>query len=50
MDQVVVNSYTYEPFGQILQQQEAVAQPLKYVGQYGVMAELNDLYYMRARY
>ena len=48
--QVVVNSYTYEPFGQVLGQQEAVAQPFKYVGQYGVMAEPGGLYYMRARY
>ena len=50
MTQAVVNSYTYKPFGQILQQQEAVPQPFKYVGQYGVMAEPNGLYYMRARY
>jgi RHS repeat-associated protein len=50
MSQVVVNSYTYEPFGQILAQEETVAQPFKFVGQYGVMAEPNDLYYMRARY
>ncbi|MGO9370469.1 MAG: RHS repeat-associated core domain-containing protein [Syntrophobacteraceae bacterium] len=25
-------------------------QPFKFVGQYGVMAEPNGLYYMRARY
>ena len=50
MTGTVVNSYTYEPFGQILGQQETVAQPFKYVGQYGVMAEPDGLYYMRARY
>ena len=50
MTQAVVNSYAYDPFGQILGQQETVAQPFKYVGQYGVMAEPNGLYYMRARY
>ncbi len=50
MTQAIVNSYAYEPFGQILSQQETVAQPFKYVGQYGVMAEPNGLYYMRARY
>ena len=50
MTQAIVNSYAYEPFGQILSQQEAVTQPFKYVGQYGVMAESNGLYYMRARY
>jgi RHS repeat-associated protein len=50
MTQAVVNSYAYDPFGQILGQQETVTQPFKYVGQYGVMAEPNGLYYMRARY
>ena len=50
MTQAVVNSYAYDPFGQILGQQETVPQPFKYVGQYGVMAEPNGLYYMRARY
>jgi RHS repeat-associated protein len=50
MTQAVVNSYAYDPFGQILGQQESVTQPFKYVGQYGVMAEPNGLYYMRARY
>ena len=50
MTQNVVNSYAYDPFGQILGQQETVPQPFKYVGQYGVMAEPNGLYYMRARY
>ena len=50
MTQAVVNSYAYEPFGQILGQQETIPQPFKFVGQYGVMAEPNGLYYMRARY
>jgi RHS repeat-associated protein len=50
MNQAVVNSYAYEPFGQILVQQETITQPFKCVGQYGVMAEPNGLYYMRARY
>jgi RHS repeat-associated protein len=50
MSQAVVNSYAYDPFGQILGQQESVPQPFKFVGQYGVMAEPNGLYYMRARY
>jgi len=46
----VVNSYAYEPFGQILAEQETIAQPFKFVGAYGVMAEPSGLYYMRARY
>ncbi|MHC1727572.1 MAG: RHS repeat protein [Syntrophobacteraceae bacterium] len=50
MTQAVVNSYAYEPFGQILAQQETFPQPFKFVGKYGVMAEPNGLYYMRARY
>jgi len=50
MAQTVVNSYVYEPFGQILAQQETIAQPFKFVGRYGVMAEQNGIYYMRARY
>jgi len=48
--QTVVNKYAYTPFGIISQQVEAVSQPFKYVGQYGVTAEPNGLYYMRARY
>ncbi len=50
MAQAVANSYAYDPFGTVLNQQETVPQPFKYVGQYGVMAEPNGLYYMRARY
>src|SRR5208337_832013 len=50
VNQNVVNSYAYDPFGTVLNQQETITQPFKYVGQYGVMAEPNGLYYMRARY
>ena len=46
----VVNSYSYTPFGIIIGENETVPQPFKYVGQYGVMAEPNGFYYMRARY
>jgi RHS repeat-associated protein len=54
--QNVVNKYSYDPFGNILNQQEAVPQPFKFVGQYGVMtekygsADSDIFYYMRARY
>ena len=48
--QNVVTSYAYTPDGMILGENEAFAQPFKYVGQLGVMAESNGLYYMRARY
>ncbi|MEA1867816.1 MAG: RHS repeat-associated core domain-containing protein [Thermodesulfobacteriota bacterium] len=48
--QGVVNSYAYTPFGMLLNESEAFAQPFKYVGSLGVMAEDNGFYYMRARY
>nr|WP_246562084.1 RHS repeat-associated core domain-containing protein [Geobacter grbiciae] len=46
----IVNRYAYTPFGAIGNQQEAISQPFKYVAKYGVMAEPNGLYYMKARY
>lgn len=49
-NQTIVNSYSYDPFGNIVAQNESVPQPFKYVGQYGVMQEPNGFYYMRARY
>ncbi len=49
-NQRVVNAYTYEPFGTITNQRELIDQPFKFAGQYGIMHESNDLYYMRARY
>lgn len=48
--QTMVNKYAYEPFGRIANQQETIVQPFKYVGQFGVMAETNGFYYMKARY
>jgi RHS repeat-associated protein len=48
--QAMVNQYAYDPFGNILNQVEAVSQPFKFVGQFGVMTEPNGFYYMRARY
>src|SRR3989337_663531 len=48
--QTMVNKYRYDPFGVITNQVEAVSQPFKYVGQYGVMAEANGFYYMVTRY
>ena len=48
--QNTVNKYGYTPFGKLLGKVETVPQPFTYVGQYGVMTEANNLYYMRARY
>lgn len=49
-NQALVNQYAYTPFGESSNQVEAFFQPFKFVGQHGVMAEANGLYYMRARY
>ncbi len=48
--QDVINQYAYTPFGTLAGQAEQFEQPFKMVGKYGVMAEPNDYYYMRARY
>jgi RHS repeat-associated protein len=45
----VVNSYCYSPEG-LVGAQETIPNPFRYVGRFGVMAEGNGLYYMRARY
>jgi len=49
-DQVMVNKYAYDQFGNIGNQEEAIPQPFKFVGQHGVMTEPNGFYYMKARY
>lgn len=46
----VVNKYAYTPFGAIANQQEAISQPFKYAGKFGVMTEQNGINYMKARY
>jgi RHS repeat-associated protein len=46
----MVNKYAYDAFGKVLNQEEAIQNPFKYVGQFGVMDEENGLFYMRARY
>ena len=48
--EAIINKYAYTPFGMIISEQETVPQPFKFAGQYGVMAEPDGLYYMRARY
>lgn len=50
-EQNLVNKYAYAPFGEILNEEEDIPQPFKFVGRYGVMyEESNGLYYMGARY
>lgn len=46
----IVNKYAYSPYGEVLTQQETIANPFKYVGQFGVMDDGYGLLYMRARY
>ena len=46
----IVNKYAYDEFGKVLNQEETISNPFKYVGQFGVMDEENGLFYMRARY
>jgi RHS repeat-associated protein len=45
----VVNTYCYSPEG-LVGAQETIINPFQYVGRFGVMAEGNGLYCMRARY
>lgn len=45
-----VQAYAYTPYGLILNEEGSLDQPFTYVGQYGIMREANDVYYMRARY
>ena len=44
----IINSYTYDEWGNILAKQEQLAQPLKYAGEY--LDDESGLYYLRARY
>jgi RHS repeat-associated protein len=46
----VLNKYSYDEYGKVLSQEEAISNPFKYVGQFGVMDEGNGLLYMRARF
>jgi RHS repeat-associated protein len=44
----IVDSYTYDEWGNILSRQEQLVQPLKYAGEY--YDDESGLYYLRARY
>ncbi|PHN07803.1 RHS repeat-associated core domain-containing protein [Flavilitoribacter nigricans] len=46
----ITHQYSYLPYGGIAGEQEADPNPFKFVGQYGVMHDGDELYYMRARY
>ena len=47
----IKNKYVYDDFGNVATNSvEAVSNPFKYVGKYGVATDAPDLLYMRARY
>jgi len=50
MSGAIVCYYSYGPFGKLLDDISGEDNPFRFVGQLGVMAETDDLYYMRARY
>jgi RHS repeat-associated protein len=49
-DGYVVNRYRFSPFGIYLEKEENIPNPFRYVGEFGVMDDGNDLNYMRMRY
>ncbi len=42
-----LNTYTYQPFGQVIEATTGVANSFTFIGQFGVMADGSGLYYMR---
>lgn len=49
-NQDIVNKYAYTSFGVLMDEDEEMPQPFKFIGQHGIMTEQNVFYYMRARY
>jgi RHS repeat-associated protein len=46
----ITDTYTYDPFGQVMNLQQSTDNPFRFVGQFGVMDEGFGLNYARARY
>lgn len=47
----ITDTFAYAPYGKLLSHKKGTTDtPFLFVGQYGVMKEANNLYYMRARY
>ncbi|MEO0898676.1 MAG: DUF6531 domain-containing protein [Bacteroidota bacterium] len=46
----VVASYTYSPFGVVLEAQGLSDQPYQFMGKYGIQKEAEGLYFIRARW
>ena len=45
-----VNRYAYRPYGESLASTESIENSLEYIGQWGLVKENNELFYIRARY
>lgn len=45
-----LNSYKYLPFGENFSETEIIANPFEYVGQWGVMEDKDNIYFMRERF
>ncbi len=46
----LTDAYSYDEYGRVLNSTGTTANPFKFVGQYGVMDEGKNLYFMRARH
>jgi len=46
----VIGTYSYSPFGRLISSSGDLDNPFTWQGQYGIMDEGNDFYYIRARY
>ncbi|AFY39930.1 RHS repeat-associated core domain protein [[Leptolyngbya] sp. PCC 7376] len=46
----ILNRYSYSPFGIRLTDEEQIANPFEFIGQYGVMESTSNLDFMRARF
>ncbi|MDP2607364.1 MAG: DUF6531 domain-containing protein [Deltaproteobacteria bacterium] len=46
----VTDTYSYDPFGKVMNSQESTNNPFQYVGTFGLMDEGSNVLYVRARY
>ena len=51
-NQTITHKYAYDPFGSLISKEEPTgdSNPFRYVGQYGVIQDATNRYFMRARY
>ena len=48
--QNITHKYAYDEFGKVLDAEETDFNPFRFVGRHGVIFEIDDLYFMRARF